>query len=79
MTLIKNEALLHGKCIALVIHQPRNEIFYLLDDLLLLKVIISSSYYHFEPIKYIYFFRRDVLYIMEMLLGLEKTLYHTCR
>lgn len=37
MTLIKNEALLHGKCVALVIHQPRNEIFHLLDDLLLLK------------------------------------------
>jgi hypothetical protein len=41
MTLIKNEALLHGKCVALVIHQPRNEIFNLLDDLLLLKVWTS--------------------------------------
>ncbi len=50
MTLLKREAIEHHKCIVVVIHQPRNEIFQLLDDLLILKhgrTMYCGSCYHF--------------------------------
>lgn len=41
MTILKQEAQIYGKCIVVIIHQPRNEIVNLFDDLILLSVNIS--------------------------------------
>eukprot|EP00602_Paraphysomonas_sp_CaronLab_P010018 CAMPEP_0185037034 /NCGR_PEP_ID=MMETSP1103-20130426/30908_1 /TAXON_ID=36769 /ORGANISM="Paraphysomonas bandaiensis, Strain Caron Lab Isolate" /LENGTH=1442 /DNA_ID=CAMNT_0027574831 /DNA_START=372 /DNA_END=4697 /DNA_ORIENTATION=- len=37
MTVVQNEAMIQGKCIVVAMHQPRNELFELLDDLILIK------------------------------------------
>lgn len=37
MTMLKTEASTFGKCVVAVVHQPRNEIFELVDELLVLK------------------------------------------
>lgn len=37
MTMLKTEASSYGKCVVAVVHQPRNEIFELVDELLVLK------------------------------------------